>query len=255
MIKDWVWCWYTPGAAGKLLCALMQISQKVHEWDHRIKTNLPQFIKDKIIVDPTDHLKYEINFPYDLFWYTRQLPFTRGDDLTTSQAQALYDAKNKSYNKLLTMIWCKPYLPKWFDGRCINIVNDNDSLNFLRKRRDAIFYKWEDDKVFFKRFIPETCGSNTEVANRFKDHPTQSKRYKNKNDFYYDEFYNHAEVKGLQSCPPDNRVSLSINLSDVWKISGDIIADRINESLSLDIDRKKAKLLVDAWLENNSRFI
>ena len=42
------------------------------------------------------------------------------------------------------MHWCKPYLPNWFNGQALQIINDKESLEFLKKSRDAIFYEWKE---------------------------------------------------------------------------------------------------------------
>ena len=80
---------------------------------------------------------------------------TRGSIHLNTEHPEEIDAKenNKQYDQTLVMPWTKPYLPKWFKGKVIAIVNDPASMNFLKKRRDAIFYKWEGNTVFQKRFI------------------------------------------------------------------------------------------------------
>ena len=255
MIQDWLWVQYTPGAGGKLLCALLQLSEKVHEWDQSIKSNLSQFIDKKIRITRKDHMQKEIHFPYDLHWYSRQLPFKRGEDLTHEQAQRLFETYNNiSHGLILNMIWCKPYLPNWFTGRCISIINDKRSLPFLKNRRDALFYEWEENTVSFKRFIPEKCG-NTRVAKMFSDHPELEKTYTDMTKFYNDQFYDHPEVKGLTKPPADPRVGLTVNLSDFWLSSGKDIARNINSKYSLDIDLDRADLLVEAWASHNKDFI
>ena len=254
LINDWLWCQYTPGAGGKLLCAMLQLSKKVDAWNDLIRSDINLFIETKIKISHETHMKNEIHFPYDLYWYTRQLPFKRGDDLSNNEAQKLFDIKNSVYDKKLNMIWTKPYFPKWFTGQAITIINDNDSLEFLRRRRDRLFYKWEGNKVYFKRYNPETCG-NTTVAKTFSDHPEQEKIYEDKTDFYNEQFYKDLTVNSLRKKPNDERVICHINLSDFWKLSGSQIATTLNETLDLEIDNSKADLLVESWIDNNKKFI
>ena len=255
MIQDWFWVQYTGGAGGKLLCALLQLSEKVHVWDESVKSNLSQFIDKRIRIDRHDHMKKEIHFPYDLHWYSRQLPFKRGDDLTNQQAQTLFDTYNNiSHGLILNMLWVKPYLPNWFNGNCITIINDPRSLSFLRKRRDALFYEWEGNTVSFKRFIPEKCG-NTRVAQMFSDHPELKKTYVDRKKFYQEHFYDHPEVIGLMEPKSDPRIGLTINLSDFWLGSGRNIARKINSKYGLGIDLDKADLLIDAWVRHNKDLI
>ena len=254
LIKDWLWCQYTPGAGGKLLCAILQLSEKIDAWNDLLRSDFDLFIETKIKIDHDTHMKHEIKFPYDLYWYTRQLPFTRGDQLSIDEAQKLFDTKNGVYDKKLNMPWTKPYFPKWFTGQAITIINDDDGLEFLRRRMDKLFFKWEGNKVYFKRFIPETC-TNTKVANTFSDHPVQEKIYEDMNDFYNEQFYKDPTVSGLRTKPNDKRVVCDINLSDFWKLTGFQIATKLNEKFDLEIDVSKADLLVESWIDANKEFI
>jgi hypothetical protein len=251
----WIWCQYTPGAGGKMLCSMLQLSTKVHPWYNNIRENFEEFIESKIKINPVTHMKDEPHWPYDLFWYTRQLPFTRGDDLSTQEAERLFKEKNRAYEDyFLVMNHCKPYFPDWFTGQAISIINDKNSLNFLKNRRDAIFYKSEGDTVYLKRFLSDYCGHSNIVSN-FKDHPPTEKIFHSKEDFYKEEFYEHPEVFQMFEKNNDTRVKLYINLSDFWNIRGSDIATKINEAFDLDIDLKKANYLVDSWLKNNSKFL
>ena len=255
-INKWIWCQYTPGAGGKMLCSMLQLSTKVHPWYDTIKENFEEFVESKIKIDSLTHMKYEPHYPYNLFWYTRQLPFTRGDDFTTQQAEQLFKEKNQNqnYNYFLTMHWTKPYFPKWFTGQAITIVNDKKSLDFLKKRRDAIFYKWDDNTVHFKRFLSNSVYQSN-LTKIFKDNPAVKKTFNSKEEFYKEEFYNNPEVFSLLETNNDERVKLNINLSDFWNKSGSHIASQLNEAVNLDIDLKKADYLLDSWLKNNLKFL
>jgi hypothetical protein len=255
LIKQWIWCQYTPGAGGKMLCSMLQLSKKVHPWYSNILDNFEEFVESKIKIDPVSHMKDEPHWPYDLSWYTRQLPFTRGDDLSIQEAERLFQEKNRVYDdQFLTMHWNKPYFPDWLTGQAISIINDKDGLNFLKNRRDAIFYKWKDNKVYFKRFLPSDIANGNFVKN-FKDHPTTQKIFYSKEDFYKEEFYEHPEVFPLFEKSNDARVKLNINLSDFWNRSGSDIATEINEAFDLDINLKKADYLIDTWLKINIKFL
>jgi hypothetical protein len=252
--KDWLWCQYTPGAGGKLICAILQLSQKVHPWHNDISENFQSYIDCKFMIEPSTHLKNETVPPYSLDWYTRQLPFTRGDNIASKNVDSLWTEKNDTYLQYLTMHWCKPYFPNWFCGRAIRIVNDPGSMDFLRKRRDAIFYEWRDNKVFFKRFLPAHI-VNKHLVKKFQDDPIPYKEYENKLDFYEEEFYKNVEVMRLQSPSTELPVKHNINLSDLLVQSGSKIATVLNSVFDLDIDLKKADILVDAWQSNNRQFI
>jgi len=251
----WIWCQFTPGAGGKMLCSIMQLSTKVHAWENSIRDNFQGFIQSKIRVNPLTHMKDEPHWPYDLSWYSRQLPFSRGDDLSTQEVERLFNENNETYdNHLLTMAWNKPYFPKWFTGQVVSIVNDKDAITFLKKRRDAFFYQWDGDVVLLKRFIPAYI-VNGQLVSKFKDHPQTEKTFKNKEEFYKEEFYGNPEVFSLFEKNSDPVVKLNINLSDFWNRSGSDIAKDINEALRLDIDLEKADLLMDSWVEHNADFL
>jgi hypothetical protein len=253
--NQWIWCQYSPGAGGRMLCSMLQLSTKVHPWYNNIRENFEEFIESKIKVNHVTHMKDEPHWPYDLFWYTRQLPFTRGDKLSIQEAERLFKEKNRAYEEeFLTMGWAKPYFPDWFMGRAISIINDKDSLGFLKKRRDVIFYKWKDNTVYFKRFLPSDI-PNSNIVSKFKDHPHTEKIFDSKDEFYKEEFYEHPEVFPLFEQSNDARVKLNINLSDFWNKSGSDIATKINEAFDLDIDLKKADYLLDCWSKHNLEFL
>jgi hypothetical protein len=251
----WIWCQYTPGAGGKMLCSMMQLSTKVHAWENDIKDNLHRFVDSKIRISPSTHMKDEPQWPYNLSWYTRQLPFSRGDDLTIKEVETLFNKNNRSYSDYyLTMNWCKPYFPEWFMGRVVSIINDTDAIKFLKKRRDDIFYMWDGDVVILKRFVP-THIYNPKLVNKFTDQPETEKTFKDKTIFYKKEFYEHPEVFPLFEKNNDPKVKLNINLSDFWNRSGSDIAKEINEVLGLDIDLEKANYLVDQWIISNQQYL
>ena len=133
LTKDWIWCSYTPGAGGKMICSILQLDSKTHPWYTELNKDLDKFINEKIKIPHYYHMKNEPHWPYNLSWYTRQLPFTRGDEFTTEEAEQLFSKHNnnliKEDMKLLLyknfiMHWCKPYLPNWFKGQALQIVND-----------------------------------------------------------------------------------------------------------------------------------
>lgn len=252
--NDWIWCQYSPGAGGKIICALLQLSNKVHPWHSDIHDNFQNFIRSKILISHENHLRNEMQAPYQLSWFTRQLPFTRGDNLDPDEIDAIWMETNKKYEQLLTMHWCKPYFPNWFQGRAVRIVNDSRSMDFLRKRRDPIFYEWKERTVYFKRFIPEWIYNN-HLIKKFNDDPEFHMEYENKSDFYKEHFYENPEIKQLQVSATHKQVLCNINLSDMLTMPGSKIAEKINSVFDLDINLEKADLLLKHWLDNNKKFI
>ena len=251
--QDWIWCQYTPGSGGKTLLTLMQLSEKIHSWYDELDINFEQFVEERIMIDAEVHMQKEAQPPYHLSWYTRQLPFTRGDDLSDKEVERIFKENNKQYDQTLVMPWTKPYLPKWFKGKVIAIVNDPASMNFLKKRRDAIFYKWEGNTVFQKRFMPQHC-ANPHLATRFNDNPTYEEVFESKESFYDKEFYNHPEIKPLMQIQTDPRVVHNINLSDLLTKPGSEIATQFNNIFHLNINLKKADYLYKKWATNQMAF-
>jgi hypothetical protein len=252
--KHWLWAQYSPGAGGKMLCTILQLSPKVHSWYDDIRNNFDAFIEKKVKIPAENHLKLEPHAPYKISWFTRQLPFRRGDDIDPADLDSIWNKENLNYDKLITMHYCKPYFPKWFQGKAIRIINDKDSLSFLQKRRDAIFYKWEGNKVWFKRFVQNDI-HNKHLVNRFKDDPPDNKIYTNMDDFYKEEFENNPEIKAFCEDTSDQIVCCSIELSDILNIRSKKITEKINRAFDLEIDSSKVQHLLDVWVDHNKKFI
>ena len=259
-VSDWIWCQYTPGAGGKLLCCISQLDKRVDSWNKVIDADLEKFVHQFMLVDHYQHMKQEPQHPYLMDFYTRQLPFTRGDSLTTKEAQDLFQQKNPQYLDLerIVLPTCKPYLEQWFTGQCVRIVNDPDSMDFLRRRRDIVFYEWDkidNTKVYLKRFITGHI-AHPNLAKRFAHENIKTEYvYESKQDFYQEQFYDHPEVKGLCAESLDPRVVCHINLSDFWNKGGKYVAGVLNDCLGFDIDGDQAQYMVSEWVKFNREFL
>jgi len=259
-VHDWIWCQYTPGAGGKLICCLMQLDPTVHAWNQRLETDFKRFVREDLLVDHYQHMKLEPQHPYTMDFYTRQLPFTRGDNLNEDEAQELYEQKNPNYLDLnrIVLPTCKPYIEKWFSGSVVSVLNDDDSLSFLKKRRDLIFYEWDKDNkntVYLKRFLKKHI-AHPHLAKRYAHEEIQTSfEYSSMDDFYREQFYNHPEVKDLRTPPSDSRIKSYVNLSDLWKHGGAVVAKQLNQDLNLDIDLDKAEYMVNKWTNFNKEFL
>ena len=248
---NWIWCQFTPGAGGKMLSTILQLSKNVHSWNETIDKDFTKYVEDKIVISKNKHMKNEPHFPYKLNWFTRQLPFSRGDELTDEEVQKHFTEQNKiNADQILIMPWFKPYLPKWFRGRVLRILNDKDSMDWLRKRRDDIFYRWDGNTVYHKRWMPEEIANNS-LATKFSDNPEWEEVFESKDVFYEKEFFNHPEVSPMCAHDPDTRIKLEINLSDLLKKDSQAMVMECNRAFGLDIDLSKAKYLIDSWRNNN----
>lgn len=259
-VSDWIWCQYTPGAGGKLLCCITQLDPTVDSWNKVLDSDLEKFVHEFLLVDHYQHMKQEPQHPYIMDFYTRQLPFIRGDTLTTEQAQQLYVDKNPNYLDLdrIVLPTCKPYLEDWFTGQCVRIVNDPESINFLKKRRDIVFYEWDkqDEKiVHLKRFLTDHI-AHPNLAKKFAHENIKTNySYDSKEDFYKEQFYEHPEVKELCAVSDDPRITCNVNLSDFWLKGGAYVADQLNKKMNLNIDGSKADFMVKEWVKFNREFL
>ena len=76
----------------------MQLCEKIHSWYDELDINFEQFVEERIMIDAEVHMQKEVQPPYYLSWYTRQLPFTRGDDLSDKEAERIFKENNKQYD-------------------------------------------------------------------------------------------------------------------------------------------------------------
>ena len=85
LTTDWTWVAYSAGAAGKIICNIIQQSKQYDKWYSKSETaDLKRFCKTHM-PQLNKHLSKETNQPYKLNWYTRELPYTRGDSLSVKQ--------------------------------------------------------------------------------------------------------------------------------------------------------------------------
>jgi len=186
---------YAPGAGGRFLIVCCSTSDKVASWLPSILPDPIQFTRESFC-NPIkqDHMKTETPAPYKLDWYTRQYPFTRGDNLSKAKAQQLLLQENivadeVNANRLIPMFYAKKHFPKWFSGKVISIVNDQDSKEWLLQRRKDIFYKHENNIVHKLRYIGDHI-HNSDAISKYSDHPQTEFKCTNLTDFVkqdYDE--------------------------------------------------------------------
>jgi len=167
---------YAPGAGGRFLIVCCTTSNKVASW---LPADLPdpvEYTQEKFCnPNKNQHMRTETQPPYSLSWFTRQYPFTRGDDLTHTQAEKLFledaiIANEVSHGRLVPTYYGKHYFPKWFTGKLITLVNDDETNAWLLERRKQVFYEYKNNKVRKLRFIPSHV-TNTDVLAKYTDHP------------------------------------------------------------------------------------
>ena len=258
LTKNWTWVSYASGAAGKLICNLIQQSKKYDKWNKVSTADLDRFCKKTMPTKLERHLSKEINQPYKLNWYSRELPYTRGDNLTVKEVNNNIQTHNPQIlNKHIVLPWTKNLYPKWFAGKIVQIVNDKDSLNFLKHRRDELFYKWIDDKhVNFLMRDPKYHDKKiVPLMMSFTDTPPIVQYYKSKKHFYDTEFYNHKEIVFYSKQSRDKRVIAHINLSDIIQNRTSLIVDKLETCLHIKIVKSRAKIIFDNWQQQNKKLL
>lgn len=201
---------YTPGAGGRILNVCASTSSNVANW---IVGDLPdpvEYTQQKFCnPNKNQHLRTEPHPPYQMSWFTRQKPFTRGDDLSIDQAceNLLADTtiqKEIHANKLICVPYTKPYLPKWYTSKSIALVNDVASDEWLLQRRREVFYKIENNTVYKIRFLSKFI-HNSHLVNKYNDQP--------QTDFPIQDF-EELLVEDLEQEKVKAEFDININLSD-----------------------------------------
>src|SRR5210317_2092828 len=147
-----LWVQYTPGAGGRILLICCTTCKNVGNWIDEPLPDPIKFAKERFcVLNAKDHMNNEPITPYDIKWYTRNVIFDRGDNLSKEQANeylmACPSAKQHfNQNLLIANVWQKPYIPEWAkDEKIITIVTDEDSMPWLLERRKQVFYEWFDN--------------------------------------------------------------------------------------------------------------
>jgi len=169
---------YSAAAGGRMLLVCCTTSDKLTSW-------LPDDLPDPI--EYTDyhfcskvkvkHVTVEPQPPYAMGWFTRQPPFTRGDNWSIEEATSLFledeiIKKEVSKGKIISSPYNKQYFPTWYNNEIINLVNDDATDKWLLQRRKEIFYLINGATFNKVRYTPKfTCKANNVNPNDFNDGP------------------------------------------------------------------------------------
>ncbi len=237
-----LWIQYTPGAGGRFTLVCCTTANNVGNW---LPDPLPdpiEYTREKFCgQDGTLHMKTETQPPYRLPWYTRQYPFTRGDDLSPQQVSDLFlqDPVAKLHlaeGKLLANPWNKTYFPNWFKGKLLSIVSDDKSHDWLMERRKQVFYKFENGKAYLLRYRPDVI-HNPHMIKKYSDHPQTEYNYTDENKFV--EWDYHDKIS------PGS--GLNIMLSEILHSDPNSIWDRIDNLLGEPINRDWCTPALKTW--------
>ncbi len=259
LTNNWTWVAYSAGAAGKIICNIIQQSKQYDKWYSKSDTaDLDAFCKTHMPTKLDKHLSKETNQPYKLNWYTREMPYTRGDNLSVKQVNnyiVTHDPKIEG--KKLVLPYTKTKYPKWFAGKIVQIVNDKDSIDFLRNRRDQIFYKWLDsNRVNFLQRDPKYHPKRIQkIMQSYKDTPPHIEYYQSKEHFHKHVFYNNEEIIRYSKKIKDKRIVAHINFSDIINNNLSAILRQLQDGLETKITKSRAKIILDNWqLQNQKLF-
>ena len=238
-----LWIQYTPGAAGRALLVCCTTSDAVGDW---IDLPLPdpyKFTNEHFCVtDVTEHMNTEPITPYNISWYTRNVLFNRGDNLTETEAynnllRCPLSKKHYDENKMIANVWHKPYVPTWANNiKVITICCDNKTMPWLLQRRKEVFYEWYENEVHLLRYK----SAKAPIGNHAKLYEPIENIYP-----YTDalSFVKEDMQKEIITIGP----GLNINLSTLLYEDLESTWDSIDEYIGEPINRKWCNTLMNTW--------
>lgn len=232
---------YAPGAGGRFLIVCCTTSNRVANW---LPVDLPdpvEFTTERFC-NPiySDHMKTEPKPPYSMGWFTRQYPFTRGDNLSRKQAEKLLltdevIANELSHNRFIPEYYGKHYFPKWFNGKVITLVNDTQSDVWLLERRKRVFYMHKNNIVHKLRYMPNFI-TNSHIVKQYSDQPQTEFSCTDLDSFVKEDFTERmSEGQGI-----------NITLTDYLTWEPNKIWDTVDPLVG-DIERKWCTLALKTW--------
>lgn len=186
----------------------------------------------------------ELGYPYDITWFTRQYPFTRGHDLNAKKVSGIIskDKKLKTAQEndlLLPFHWTRLDSPRWFTGKIFQICVTEKSKNWLKGRRSQLFYKQVGKDVIDLRHHNSNPLKGKYSTTKFTSEPTV---------FYRDQIVTDvAERHFIQDrCMEFTDVDISID--DILRTSRhDFVMDQMEACLEHHIDRQWSKAALETW--------
>lgn len=152
---------FAPGAAGKFLASLLQISTDVNAWHEDLdrcknvsRDAVLNYFQDRFRADWDQWLLNEPQVPYQNTFCSNKFP--RGDDVSWDQALDLL-AKDTvfqshlSNDRRIVLILNKSRIPDWIKDRCeiINIlIDDLWALKWLHRARYLKMFKQTEPGVW-----------------------------------------------------------------------------------------------------------
>ena len=200
---------YPAGSGGMIILHCFSTAKNVVDW--HVKIDPIDFVNKNFPLK-NGILPIELDKPYNLSWFTKQLPFTRG--LSLSKEEAYNEAvKEKIVRDAIKNNFYIPFRytridnPTWFNGKSFSISPDNDTKTWLLKRRKMLFYKIENDLVIDLKFHSSNPNKKYHSHTQYNDDPPVF--YKGKLDTIAEkDFYKNK-------CDQPHTGDCNIKISDV----------------------------------------
>jgi len=236
----WVFMQYTAGAGGKLFCCCLQTAKSVASWSENLLDPIALATHPK---EDVSIIRCEPDHDYRLPWLSRSFGIERGYDLSKDTVNELVAddelLTSRIQNGERILVSCThDKLPNWFKGTLIQIVNDDESIDWLMARRRRLFYYTTQQGIIETRYDA-----------RFNTKPERDDRCITHTPL--DILVSEQIRKETFYIEPD---SVHINLS--WLVKGqiDLILKTMEDGIEDNLDRDWCERYLRAWLDKNNRY-
>lgn len=169
---------YAPGASGKFISTLLQLSPDINPWYAQIHTDqVVNWFQSKFSKDFVNWLKQEPEVPYQTTFVSNR--FDRGNkiDITTALSLLHDDELFQSHwdnDKKICLILNKSAVPAWVQNNChlVNIVIDGpvSKIWVNRCRLHKQFLRHDQNTWIIKQDHPDFCNqSRAKLAQQFNN--------------------------------------------------------------------------------------
>ena len=253
---------FAPGASGKFLSTLLQLSAAVNPWSEPLHSdqNIAWFI-EKFTPDFSNWLKYEPEIPYQTGFVSTR--FERGDDIDLDHALELLkdDAlfqQHWSNDQKICLISNKSSVPAWIINNCyfVNVIVDSGfGRHWIdRCRLHKQFLQQSPDTWIIKQDHPDFCSSaRAQLARQFSN-PGFFRGTKNEflkkyivQDYITNMFTDQNLI--VEHASNHNQAEMFVNLSNIVRPSQTVSTlDRICKQLGIEPpDSRLTQALADHY--------
>ncbi len=230
---QWLFCQYTAGAGGRVVSGCLQTASKVASWWVQ-RPSVESLVG--LHTNDINHVRKEPDSDYKLGWLSRTHGVDRGDNLEISEVDRLLQTDDKikkiiDRDEMILVAWNKLKMPQWFDGKLIQIINDEESLSWLMNRRKRLFYVNTEEGII-------------EVRYDSRYHPRPERNDRCVSSVPLEELVSKqlAEETIIPN-PVAHQIQLSWLLNQQWNILFDCLENAVKDS----IDRAWCEQYLTAW--------